>query len=114
LLTDFPVRHGVIRIVEVELVDLFFRNEFVDVDDPLALDSDRFQLFGIEFKVLALADLVALDDVFGGHFVAAVCVYLAILDAVTGLLVDLMEADFFPLDVAGNRAIGHETRDSLR
>ena len=38
LLADLTVRHDVVRVVEVELVDLFARHEFVDLDGALALD----------------------------------------------------------------------------
>jgi hypothetical protein len=41
------------------------------------------------------------DDVSGTNFIAGVCIHLAILDAVTGALIELMEADLFAL--AGRR-----------
>ena len=63
LLADVAVGHDVIRVVEIELVDFLFRHELVDLDDALALDRDRLELLGVELDILALADLVALDDV---------------------------------------------------
>ena len=63
LLPDFAVRHDVIGIADVELVDFVFRDELLDLDDALALDLDRFELFRLDLDVLALRDLVALDDV---------------------------------------------------
>jgi hypothetical protein len=43
--------------------------------------------------VIALADLVALDDIGGLYLVPALGINLAILDTVAGVLIDLMEAD---------------------
>ena len=97
LLPDLAIRHDVIGIVEIELVDLLARHELVDLDRALALDRDRFQLFRLELEVLALADLVALDDVGRLDLVAGVGIDLAILDAMAGVLVELVEADLFAL-----------------
>ena len=108
LLADFAVRHHIVRAVEIELVDLFPRDEFVDLDHPLAFDGDRFQLLGSQFEVFALADLVALDDVGGFHLLAALGVDLAVFDAVAGILVELMEADLLAL--GGRRIQGDRTR----
>ena len=108
LLADFAVRHHVVRAVEVDLIDLFPRHELVDLDHPLALDGNRFQLLGGKLEVFALADLIALDDVGGLHLVAALGVDLAVLDAVAGILVELMEADFLAL--GGRRIQGDRTR----
>jgi hypothetical protein len=64
---------------------------------------------GFELDVFALANLVALDDVLALDLVAGVGIDLAVLDAVAGGLVELMEADLLPLgrrrekrDRAGN------------
>jgi hypothetical protein len=80
---------------------------------PLALDGDRFQLFGLKLEVFALADLVALDDVRRFDFIAGVGVDLAIFDlaifdAMAGVLVELVEADLFAL--AGRRKKREGTR----
>ena len=57
-------------------------------------------------------DLVALDDVLVGDFLAGVGVDLRIFDAVAGLLVDLVEGDL--LGVGGGRIqrdrTGHERK----
>ena len=81
LLTDLAIRRNVIGVVEVEFVYLVLRHELVDVDCALALDRDGFELFGIKLDVLALADLVALDDVGGLDLVAAFGIDLAVFDA---------------------------------
>ena len=47
--------------------------------------------------MLSLADLVALDDVVGIHLVAGVRIDLPVSNAVAGLFVELMEADFLAL-----------------
>jgi hypothetical protein len=59
----------------------------------LALDGDCVKLFRIKLKVFALANLVALDDVSGLDFIAGVGIDLAILDAMAGVLVELVEAE---------------------
>src|SRR3979490_2146251 len=101
LLPDFAIRNDVVRTIEVQLVYFFSRHEPIDFDRPPALYSNGFQLFRVELEVLALADLVAFDDVRGFDFIAGVRIHLAILDAMTGVLVKLMEADLFAL--AGRR-----------
>jgi hypothetical protein len=109
LLADLAVRHEIVRAVEVQFVDLLLRYELVDLDRPLALDRYRLKLFGLDLDVLALADLVALDDLLGTDLVAGLGVDLSVLDPVAGVLVDLVEADLFSLaacrngDVNGNR-----------
>jgi hypothetical protein len=62
----------------------------------LAMDGNGFEFFGIELDVLALANLIALDDVVLRHLVAGFGIELAIPDPVAGLFVELMEADLFP------------------
>jgi hypothetical protein len=89
--------YDIVRIVKVQLIDLFPGYELVNLDDALALDGDCVKLFRIKLKVLALAELVALYDVVGLDLIARFSIHFSILDAVSSLLVDLMEADFFPL-----------------
>jgi hypothetical protein len=50
-----------------------------------------------KLDVLALPNFVPLDDVFGLDFIATLGIDLAVLDAVAGVLVDLMEADLLAL-----------------
>src|SRR5208337_2032089 len=112
LLADLSIWRDVIGAVQVEFVYLLLGHELVDIDHALALDRHGFELFGVKLDILALADLVALDDVGGLNLVPALGIDLAVLDAVAGVLIELMELS--RSDVAGNRAIGHETRESLR
>jgi hypothetical protein len=60
------------------------------------MDGNGFELFGIELDILALPYLIALDDVLLWHLIAGPRIDLAIPDAVTGLFVELVEADLFP------------------
>ena len=53
---------NVVRVVEVQLVNLLLRHELVNLDGALAFNRNRLQLFGIKLKVLTLADFVSLDD----------------------------------------------------
>jgi len=87
----------IVGIVEIKLVDLLLGYEFVDFDSALALERDGLELFRIDLDVFPLADLVALDDVGGIDLVPGFGIHLAVLDAMTGLLVELMEADLFTL-----------------
>ncbi len=97
LLADFAVRHDVIRIAHIKLVDLAARHEFFDFDDVLAFDGDGFDLFRLKLDIFALVDLVAFDDFSVVDFVAGFGVDFLVADAVAGLFVDLVEADLFPL-----------------
>src|SRR5262249_41918832 len=64
---------------------------------------------GLDLKVLALADLVALYDLLGVDLVAGFGVDLPVLDPVAGVLVDLVKADL--LSLAARRKKGDGTRD---
>jgi hypothetical protein len=71
------------------------RNEPFDLERALAFDRHSLELFGIELDVLALGDLVALDDVFVRNLIAALGIDLAIPDPVSGLPIELVKADLF-------------------
>jgi hypothetical protein len=62
-------------------------------DRAFALNRDRFELLGIELDIVALADLVPLDDICGIYFITGFGIDRAVLDAVAGALVELVEAD---------------------
>jgi hypothetical protein len=64
---------------------------------------------GLELDVVAFGDLVALDDVACIYLLAGLRIDLAILDAMAGALVDLMEADLLAL--GGGREERDRTRD---
>jgi hypothetical protein len=81
-----------------------------DLDRTFALNGDGLKLLGVKLQVFALPDFIALDDVGGVDLVTALRVDLPVLDAVAGILVELMETDLFPLTgrwIKRDRA-GHE------
>jgi hypothetical protein len=108
LLPDLSLRNDVVGVIEIQLIDLGFGNERLDLNDALALECNRVELFGFELDVLALADLVAFDDVVGLDLAPSLCIHLLVLDPVAGLLVQLMEADLLAL------GRGREQRDRAR
>jgi hypothetical protein len=113
-LPDVAVRHDVIGIAEIELVNVLLWNELVDFEGVLAVDGDGFELFWVELDVLALPYLIALDDVL---LCTSSPVSASILRYLTRLPVSLLswwKLIFSRSDVAGNSEIGHETRDSFR
>src|ERR1700722_11876131 len=93
LLTDLSVRGNVIGVVQVDFVDLVLGHKLVDVYRALALDCDSLKLLGIKLDIVALADLIALDDICRIHFIGRFGIDLAVLDTMASLLVELMEAD---------------------
>src|SRR3954471_8671759 len=72
-------------------------------------DGNRFEFFWFELKIFALADLISFDDIGGLHFISGFRIDFAILDAVPGVFIDLMETDFFSF--AGCRIQRYRTRD---
>ena len=72
VVADLAVRNDVVRPHQVELVDLGFRHEFVDVDGPGALERDVVEFVLVDGNVRVGVDLVALDDVLVGDFLAGV------------------------------------------
>src|SRR5262245_34289906 len=108
LLPDVAIGDNVVRAVQIEFVDRFLRHELIDLDRAFAFDRDRLEFLGIDLEVLVLTDLVAFDDVIGVDFFFGVGIDLAVFDPMTGLFVDLMEADFFALRGRG------EERDRTR
>jgi hypothetical protein len=79
----------------------------VDLDCPLALNRYGFKLFGLDFDVLPFADFVA--DVGRIDLISRLRIHLAVSDAVAGLFVDLIEADFLSLAARGEQS--NRTRD---
>jgi hypothetical protein len=97
LLSNLAVGGDIVRAVQIQFIDFVLWHELIDVDCPLALDGDRFQFLGVELDVLALADLVPLDDVGRLDLVPGLRINPTEFDAVAGALVELMEADLFAL-----------------
>src|ERR1700746_443827 len=63
-----------------------------------------FEFHGIKLNVLAIADLIALDDVGGLDLLPALGIDLAVFDPMPGFLVDLMEADPLALRRGGKKS----------
>src|SRR5262249_5401025 len=110
VLPHFAVGRYVVRSDVIEFVDFGLRHEFVDLDRPGALEGDRFELVVVNLDILALGDLIALDDVFGFNFFTGVLVDPAIADAIAGLFIDLVETDLLALAGGGEKLdrAGHE------
>ena len=100
---DLAVWNDVVRVAQVQLVNIVLHDELLDLDRVLALDGNGFQFLGIKLDILALADLVALDDVGLLNLVAGLGVDFSIPDTIAGLLVELVEADLFPLRSGGEK-----------
>jgi hypothetical protein len=94
LCADFTIRDDVVGIPEIEIIDFFFRYELVDVDHADAFNCYRFELFRRQLDVLAFLNFVSLNNVCLFDLLSAVLVDLAIANAVTRSLVELMETDF--------------------
>ncbi|MHC2698873.1 hypothetical protein ACVMHZ_002006 [Bradyrhizobium liaoningense] len=87
-----------------------FGHELVDLDRVGGVERDLVQLVLGDLDIGVGVDLVALDDVLGGHLVAGLGVDLEVFDPVAGLAVDLVERDFFGIRggrIERDRA-GHE------
>src|SRR6516225_877229 len=101
LLADFAIRRDVVGAVEIQLLDFFFRHEFVDLDRSLALDAERLKLFGLDRDVFALAHFVAFDDVGRVDLVSGLGIDLSVFDTIARLFIELVEADLFSLTARG-------------
>jgi hypothetical protein len=92
---DLAVRTEVIGTDIVARIDLLALHELVDVDGARGLQCDVFELFFRHLYEGVGVDLEALDDVLARYLLAGLGVGARVLNAVTGVLVDLVEADFF-------------------
>ena len=89
------IRHEVVGIRKIQLVDFFSRHELVDLDRSLAFDRHGLQLFGLDGNIVALVLLKGFDDVFPVDFAAGVRIDFPVLDAVASFSIDLMKVNFF-------------------
>src|SRR3954447_23982940 len=80
---------------EVTRVDARLRHKLIDVDRSGGFERNVFQLVLRHLDVGVGIYLVAFDDVVVRNFLARVGVNLGVFDPVTGLLIDLVEADLF-------------------
>ena len=83
VLPDLAVGRDVIGADAVKLVDLGLRGTNSSISMVLVLSSAiDFNLLVGDLDILALGDLVALDDLVGGDLLAGLGVDLAVADAV--------------------------------
>src|SRR5262249_19701174 len=101
--------NDVVRIVQVELVYVGLWDELIDIDHAFALQCDGLELLRFQLDVIALADLVSLDDVVRFDLASGFGIYFFVLDPVAGLLMDLVKADLFALRGGGKQR--DRTRD---
>src|SRR5450755_4964868 len=92
---DLAVRTQIIGADDVARVDLVALHEFVDLDGAGGFQRDVLELFLRDLDVGVGVDLEALHDVFAGHLLAGLGIDAGVLDAVTRIAVDLVEADLF-------------------
>ena len=94
-MADLAVGHDVIGPHQIKIVDLLARHELVNLDGARGFKRDVFQLVLGDFEIAVPVDLITFDDIVGGNLFAGVGIDLQIANAVTGILVDLIETDFF-------------------
>jgi hypothetical protein len=86
-------RGHVVGAVEVDRLDLVQVDEVGDVDGLGTARRDLVQLVRLHDHVLALGELVALDDVAGADFLARALVDPPVADPVGGAALQLVEVD---------------------
>ena len=91
------VGHEVVRLLEVERIDVVEVDELLDLDLVTALRLERLDLRRLDDHVLALRDLEAALDPVGGDLFAGRVGDLAVADARAGSLLELVEAHVFVL-----------------
>src|ERR1700744_3894122 len=109
LLPDLAIRRDIVRVANIQFIDLRFRDKFLNLDGSLTLNGHGFQLFAGHVNVFAFGELIALDDVGLVDVIAGLGVYLPVADPIAGLLVELMKADFLALGC--RRVKSDRTRD---
>ena len=104
VVTNFAVRHQIIRPDQVARIDIGFRYELVDLDGARAFERDVFKLVLRHLDIGVLIDLEALHDVVGRDFVTSLGIHLLIFDAVAGVAIDLIESDLFAVGTSPETA----------
>jgi hypothetical protein len=94
---DLALGGDKVRGAPIELIDLVPWHELVDLYRVRAPDRNSLQFIVIYLDVVALADLVALDDVLLTNRLAGHGIKLAVFNPVSSLPVDLMKSDLLPL-----------------
>ena len=58
ILSDLPVRHDVVRQIDIALVDLALRNKLIDIDGARAFNLNGLELLVLDNEILTFADLI--------------------------------------------------------
>ena len=90
-----PSGREIVGTDQIARIDLAAVDEFVDLDGPRRFQRDVLELLLRHLDEGVGVDLVALDDVLVGDFLAGVGVDLGVFDAMAGLPVELIERDLF-------------------
>jgi hypothetical protein len=96
ILSDLTVGRDVVRRVDIALVDLALWDELVNIDGPRAFNLNGLELLVLDKEIVALADLIASRDVLPRDDTASLGIHVLLLEPVSGLPIDAIEADFFP------------------
>lgn len=99
------IGNDVVGARAIEIVDLAYRHELVNLDGARRLHRDVFDLVLGHFKLLIGVDLVALDDVVGRDFFAGVGIECGSADLDTRR----RSGDIFGLQLLGGATL-FETR----
>jgi hypothetical protein len=91
----------------VALIDIGLRYEFIDLDGAGGLKRNVVELLLVNLDVGVGIDLEALRDVLVEDFFARIGIHLEVFNAVTGRVVDLVEADHF--GIGGGRKKRYRT-----
>ncbi len=100
------------RCIEVNPLDAIGRHEFLDVDCPNRIESDRIEIVVGQNYVVVFPSGVALGFVFFLYGLSGHGIDILGDNAVTSLLVDRMEADLLRLRGCGGHRDGacHERK----
>jgi hypothetical protein len=101
ILTDFAVGGEVVRRVNKPIINLTSRNKLVDLDRASAVDLHGIDFLVLDDQVLPLCHLIAAGRILSGHNITGFGIYVLLLQTVTGLPVDPVEAYLFAEDDAG-------------
>ncbi len=97
VVTDLAVGPQIVGSDEISRIDLGLLHELVDLDGARGFKRYLLELLLCHLDEGVGVDLVALDDVLVGDFLAVVHVDLGVLDPVAGLAIELVERNLLTL-----------------
>ena len=92
------LRNEVVRLAEIDRVDLFERDEIADVDRVRELDVEPIEVLVLEWNEPALLDLEPADDLVGVDMLACVLAHLVVADRGQIVLVEEVELQLLGVD----------------